>query len=372
MSRAAPHLTADWPLRCEISRLEARVGHLTERVAQDVARLSSLRASRAKAHATTLELQRVIRAAAGAEPTDRVVALSHSGRLLARIMAELTALRERVGPAEAELAEARRALAEAERTATAAQRRAEASERHAAAAEAEVEMAERRRADATAGANTTAATLEALRKAIRAERRSIAGREGAVERRVQTAHREAEERVAQAAAAQAEAREEARQQAAWTQAQLEALRAEVARAEAEGPRASELRRVKREAAKEVAAAEQAAKEAQEEARRELAGMEKHVRAMQAALQSANRKVEELTLVPPLVQRAPRQPLLDHMLAGPRSVTVHRARLAQWVLGDGPDVEAARLLAWVTRDERARPEQRGRAGVALSGLLGGVR
>ena len=363
MSRAAPHLTADWPLRCEISRLEARVGHLTERVAQDVARLSSLRASRAKAHATTLELQRVIRAAAGAEPTDRVVALSHSGRLLARIMAELTALRERVGPAEAELAEARRALAEAERTATAAQRRAEASERHAAAAEAEVEMAERRRADATAGANTTAATLEALRKSIRAERRSIAGREGAVERRVQAAHREAEDRVAQAAAAQAEAREEARQQAVW---------AEVVRAEAEGPRASELRRVKREAAKEVAAAEQAAKEAQEEARRELAGMEKHVRAMQAALQSANRKIEELTLVPPLVQRAPRQPLLDHMLAGPRSVTVHRARLAQWVLGDGPDVEAARLLAWVTRDERARPEQRGRAGVALSGLLGGVR
>ena len=38
---------SDWPLRCEMSRLEARVGHLTERVAQDVARLSSLRASRA-------------------------------------------------------------------------------------------------------------------------------------------------------------------------------------------------------------------------------------------------------------------------------------------------------------------------------------
>jgi chromosome segregation ATPase len=345
VSRAAPHLTADWPLRCEISRLEARVGHLTERVAQDVARLSSLRASRAKAHATTLELQRVIRAAAGAEPTDRVVALSHSGRLLARIMAELTALRERVGPAEAELAEARRALAEAERTATAAQRRAEASARHAAAAEAEVEMAERRRADATAGANTTAATLEALRKSIRAERRSIAGREGAVERRVQAAHREAEDRVAQAAAAQAEAREEARQQAVWTQAQLEALRAEVARAEAEGPRASELRRVKREAAKEVARLSRRRRRLRRRLQaRSCAGMEKHVRAMQAALQSANRKIEELTLVPPLVQRAPRQPLLDHMLAGPRSVTVHRARLAQWVLGDGPDVEAARLLA----------------------------
>lgn len=118
----------------------------------------------------------------------------------------------------------------------------------------------------------------------------------------------------------------------------------------------------------------AQRQAIEELRQESAGMQTHVRAMQAALQSANRKIEELTLVPPSAddRRAPRQPLLDHMLAGPRSVTVHRARLADWVRGEGHDVEAARWLASVTRDERAPPEQRARAGVALSGLLGGVR
>lgn len=242
----------------------------------------------------------------------------HTGPILARI-GEVVAERDR-------------ALAELER------------------AGADLALSERRRADATAGANATAATLEALRKSLKAERRSIAAREGAVERRVRAVERAAEERVARASAAVTAAREEAQQQAAWTEAQLGALRAELEAARTGGAVA---------AAQQVAAAKEEARKAREELEAQRAVWQRE------ALREAQAEQRGAALL------APRQPLLDHMLAGPRSVTVHRARLARWVHGDGPDVEAARWLASVTRDERERPEQRARAGVALSGLLGGV-
>ena len=204
-------------------------------------------------------------------------------------------------------------------------------------------------------ARPTAATLEALRKSIRAERRSIAGREGAVERRVQAAHREAEDRVAQAAAAQAEAREEARQQAVWTQAQLEAPRAEVARAEAEGPRETELRRVRREAAQQVAQAQAAAKAAQEEARQ-----------AREALRAARAEAR------PAPSAAPTEPLLYLLDRGPASITRHRSRLRAWAeTGSGPAIEAARAMAAALKGGEVTGSSRMAALTGLAGLLGGV-
>jgi hypothetical protein len=54
------------------------------------------------------------------------------------------------------------------------------------------------------------------------------------------------------------------------------------------------------------------------------------------------------------------------------VAAHRARLATWAQGEGPDVEAARMLAAAARDEQAPADVRLRAQTALAGLLGGVR
>lgn len=236
------------------------------------------------------------------------------------------------------------------------------------AAGADLALSERRRADATKGANATAATLESLRATLRKERRSIAAREGAVERRVRAVERAAEERVARASAAVTAAREEAQQQAAWTEAQLGALQAELeaaraggAVAEAKAEAKAELRRAQLEAAQQVAAAQEQARAAKEEAR-----------AAREALREARRsvKAESRSAAPAAV--APRQALIDLLRTGPASITRHRARLEKWAeTGSGPALEAARSMAAALEGGEVTGSARMAAMTGLAGLLGGV-
>ena len=362
MSRAAPHLTADWPLRCEISRLEARVGHLTERVAQDVARLSSLRASRAKAHATTLELQRVIRAAAGAEPTDRVVALSHSGRLLAAIVAEVEELRARVAPldvaqaaAEAAVAAASAKVAAAEADVLAAVRGRASAERVAASVP---ELLERARVAERAEAAATKRAV-AAEKTLRRAQHSISAREGAVEQRVRAAQVEVERTKAAADAEHAEAKAERAAQDEWHRVRIEALESELKAAMAAAKRAKRAEHTMQ-AAIDI-----------ERAKRELA---ERTAARAVAAAKAAAKVEPAPAPPPALAlgKAPAAPLLSLLATGPKSVSRHGLRLKVWAAtGSTPAVEAARWLAASLDGPALSGEARMAALTGLAGLLGGV-
>ena len=223
-------------------------------------------------------------------------------------------------------------------------------------------------------ANTkAAAALESLRATLRRERRSIAAREGAVERRVGAIERAAEERVARATAALSAAREEARKQAAWTEAQLGALRAELEAARTGGAVAAakaeakaELRRVQREAAQQVAAAQEQARAAQEEARAAREAL--RVREQRDERRSA--KAESRPAPAPAV--APRQALIDLLKSGPAGIVRHRARLEKWAeTGSGPALAAARSLAAALAGDEVAGEARMKAMTGLAGLLGGV-
>jgi translation initiation factor IF-2 len=352
---------AEWPLRCEISRLQAQVGHLLARVAHEVARCSSLTASRGKAQATTLELQRIIRAAAGVEPSDRVVALAHSGRLLRDVLRDRDALRARVLPAEAaaaQVADLHDALAASERRAAYADGRAldlrEQLQR---------ERAER---DAAQRAERLAAASDEVRAELEAELRAeLAAELAAVEQRTARALAAAEERVTAAAgmAAEAQARATKAIRSADDRAERarKAARDGVAAAEAAATEAAE---------RKARAAEAKLRRELDTARAEAVKLEAGRAMLEREVAGARLEVDQHRRRP--IPAAPREPLLAVLATGARSVTSHRARLAGWAAGEGADVEAARALAVVVRDDAAPAEVRLRAQTALAGLLGGVR
>jgi hypothetical protein len=197
------------------------------------------------------------------------------------------------------------------------------------------------------------------------ELRSSSPEQAAVEAKLRAALAAAEERVTAAAALTAEAQARA----------TKAIRAADDRAE----------RARKSARDGVAAAEVAATEAAERkaraaeaklrkeldsTRAEAAKLEAGRAMLEREVAGARAEVAQHRRRP--IPAAPREPLLTVLSSGARSVTAHRARLAGWAAGEGADVEAARALAVVVRDDAAPPEARMRAQTALAGLLGGVR
>jgi hypothetical protein len=229
-----------------------------------------------------------------------------------------------------------------------------------AAAEAEAERDAARRAELLTEAS------DELRAALEAELRAdLAAELAAVEGRTARALAAAEERVTAAAGMAADAQARA----------TKAIRAADDRAE----RARKLQRdgVAAAEAAATATAERKARAAEAKLRRELDSTRAEVAKLEAGramlereVAGARTEVEQHRRRP--IPAAPREPLLAVLATGARSVTAHRARLAGWAAGEGADVEAARALAVVVRDDAAPPEARMRAQTALAGLLGGVR
>jgi hypothetical protein len=219
----------DWLLRSEVSRLQSLRAHLEARVVDLSGRVNSLLASRQHAHETTLKLQADIRAAAGVEPTERVVRLTHTGRLLRDVLADAAEARAQRAALEAQLQAAREALEVAQLEAA----RLQGAERRAEVALVRADEAERARArDHKALVLAQRAVTEG-RKALRA----IGAREGAVDRvvarRVGEVEKAAGARVAAAERAAREAVEEAAERREWARVQVEAAQQEVAKVRAE-------------------------------------------------------------------------------------------------------------------------------------------
>jgi hypothetical protein len=210
------------------------------------------------------------------------------------------------------------------------------------------------------------ANARRVRAALEAELRAeLAAELAAVEERTARALAAAEERVTAAAALTAEAQARA----------TKAIRAADDRAE----RARKLQRdgVAAAEAAATATAERKARAAEAKLRRELDTARAEVAKLEAGramlereVAGARTEVEQHRRRP--IPAAPREPLMAVLATGARSVTSHRARLAGWAASEGADVEAARALAVVVRDDAAPPEARMRAQTALAGLLGGVR
>jgi predicted nucleic acid-binding Zn-ribbon protein len=106
--------------------------------------------------------------------------------------------------------------------------------------------------------------------------------------------------------------------------------------------------------------------------------EERVRVLEAQVRDLE---AQTAAAPKTAGRAPRQILsargflAEYIRTSRRlaqSAPGYRERLATWAQGEGPDVEAARMLAAAARDEQAPADVRLRAQTALAGLLGGVR
>jgi len=309
----------DWLHEVEVSRLTTKVASLEERVKVATARADSYASSRFKAVQTSLRLQNIVRVAAGLPEAIVVVSMSHTEQLLVNIMTELHQLRERV--AALEPLASRTAAAEHE--------------------------------------------LEAARKAIRTERKSIGAREGHLGRRLLAADETAAQVSAEFRAKIARLDDERAEQEAWAKRRIGELEAAARMVAAEHTKT--LRQVEAEARR---AEQQAVREAKGDTAASLERARARISTLEAALEKA--RAAPAPVAPPVRAAAPREPLLAVLATGARSVTSHRARLAGWAAGEGADVEAARALAVVVRDEAAPPEARMRAQTALAGLLGGVR
>jgi len=311
----------DWLHEVEVSRLTTKVASLEERVKVATARADSYASSRFKAVQTSLRLQNIVRVAAGLPEAIVVVSMSHTEQLLVNIMTELHQLRERV--AALEPLASRTAAAEHE--------------------------------------------LEAARKAIRTERKSIGAREGHLGRRLLAADETAARVSAEFRAKIARLEDERAEQEAWAKRRIGELDAAARMVAAEHTKA--LRQVEAEARR---AEQQAVREAKGDTAASLERARARISTLEAALEKAKAAPAAVPVAAVARGAAPREPLLAVLATGARSVTSHRARLAGWAAGKGADVEAARALAVVVRDEAATPEARMRAQTALAGLLGGVR
>lgn len=213
---------------------------------------------------------------------------------------------------------------------------------------------------------------EEVRRSIRAERKSIAARESAVERRVEKVRAEADaavEKGAQTIARLAERLEAAEKRANAADLALAVLKADRATREAERKeRVAMTQASARIAALEGAverekATTKAAERAERAARREL-------ERLQAAQDEARRAVRAEAR-PAQVEAAP-GPLLALLDRGPASITRHRARLRAWAtIGTGPALDAARALAAALDSGEVTGEARMKAMTGLAGLLGGV-
>jgi len=309
----------DWLHEVEVSRLTTKVASLEERVKVATARADSYASSRFKAVQTSLRLQNIVRVAAGLSEAIVVVSMSHTEQLLVDIMTELHQLRDRV--AALEPLASRTAAAEHE--------------------------------------------LEAARKAIRTERKSIGAREGHLGRRLLAADETAARVSAELRAKIARLEDERAEQAAWAKRRIGELEAAARMVAAEHTKT--LRQVEAEARR---AEQQAVREAKGDTAASLERARARISTLEAALEKA--RAAPAPVAPPVRAAAPREPLLAVLATGARSVTSHRARLAGWAAGEGADVEAARALAVVVRDDAAPAEVRLRAQTALAGLLGGVR
>jgi chromosome segregation ATPase len=319
-------IDGDWPLRVEISRLTTQLASSRAAYNRQKVRANDHAARALRSQAITRSMEAMIREACGAPDKPGALGLHHAGRMLRAVVREVAELRARV-------------IAETEAQATAA----EAAER---AARAEHE-------------------LEAARKAIRVERKSIAAREGALGARLRAAEGAAD-RATEGLQAQVTALEaEKVEQAAWAAGRIRDLEAQAKTVAAE--HAKTLRQVEVEARK---AEQRAAREAKADTAADLERARARIGRLEAALEKA--RAAPAPVAPPVRAAAPREPLLAALASGARSVTSHRARLAGWAAGEGADVEAARMLAVVVRDEAAPAEVRLRAQTALAGLLGGVR
>ncbi len=321
-------MDGDWPLRVEISRLTTKLAGAEARWRDQKVRANGHAAAAGRAKATTLELQNVIREACGVPVREGVLSLAHAGRMLRGLVRELGALRGRV-------------IEEEQAKATAAEA---------------VERAARAEHD-----------LETARRAIRSERKSIAAREGALGVKLRAAEGAAD-RATEGLRAQVEALEaEKVEQAAWAAGRIRDLEAQAKTVAAE--HAKTLRQVEVEARK---AEQRAARDAKADTAADLERARARIGRLEAAAEKAKAAPAAAPVAAPVRGAAPREPLLLALTSGPKSVTAHRARLATWAQGEGPDVEAARMLAAAARDEQAPAEVRLRAQTALAGLLGGVR
>ena len=235
---------------------------------------------------------------------------------------------------------------------------------------------------------STLKALENVRAEQRTERKSIAAREGLVDRRIETARavaeREADRRVEAArAAAEREVEKAAKAAAGLTQRAVDAealvlkLQADAKKVAAEHKKT--LQQIEIEAVnRERRAAAEARKLGRQEADgAELAEARRTVRAEQTARAEAERALAELKAAKPApvvtrAQAAPRQALIDLLKTGPSSIRRHGARLETWAAGGaGPALEAARAMAAALEGGEVTGEARLKALTGLAGLLGGV-
>lgn len=207
---------------------------------------------------------------------------------------------------------------------------------------------------------------EEVRRSIRAERKSIAARESAVERRVEKVRAEADaavEKGAKTLARLAEKLEAAEKRADAADLALAVLRADRATRDAERKERVALTQ----AGARIAAL-------QGEVEREKAS----TKAAERAERAARRELERLQVAPVVEPKraaagsAPRQPLIDLLKSGPPAIRRHGARLERWAEGgSGPALEAARSMAAALECGEVAGEARLKALTGLAGLLGGV-
>lgn len=213
----------------------------------------------------------------------------------------------------------------------------------------------------------TIKALEGQRALQRTERKAIAAREGAVERRMEAARAEAEraaERAAKALAAMTERAEKAKRRLSQVELELSVLRSDRAAQEEE-------RRERVALAKASARIEALEADVQRERAAARAAELRALEAERAAEKVAARPVEVREVVR-MAWEPPSAPLVALLKTGPAGIVRHRARLEKWAeSGTGPALEAARSLAAALASDEVSGEARMRAMTGLAGLLGGV-
>lgn len=213
----------------------------------------------------------------------------------------------------------------------------------------------------------TIKALEGQRALQRTERKAIAAREGAVERRMEAARAEAEraaERAAKALAAVTERAEKAKRRVSQVELELSVLRSDRAAREEE-------RRERVALTKASARIEALEADVQRE---RAAAQAAELRALEAerAAEKAQARPVEVREVVRVSGAAPAAPLIELLKSGPAGIVRHRARLEAWAVGGtGPALQAARSLAAALASGEVSGEARMRAMTGLAGLLGGV-